>query len=157
MDNRKTGSLCSIRDGNDMMVVQFVVLFLARAIFRETSTDMDVKTVNVIVKNKSTKVFHGLFSYRPKLYSETTRPVQWGWFLLFSCSGGHKTKETYPTRPGSPTPCKQGLIFPSKPLSSFLFFSGIGELLRHHPYCFPSQSQTSFGISGGRPIHHLRN
>ena len=30
-------------------------------------------------------------------------------FLLFSRSGGHKTKETYPTRPGSPTPCKQGL------------------------------------------------
>ena len=24
-------------------------------------------------------------------------------------SGGHKTKETYPTRPGSPTPCKQDL------------------------------------------------
>ena len=22
---------------------------------------------------------------------------------------GHKTKETYPTRPGSPTPCKKGL------------------------------------------------
>ena len=36
-------------------------------------------------------------------------PVWWGWFLLFSRSGGHKTKETYPTRPGSPTPCKQGL------------------------------------------------
>ena len=36
-------------------------------------------------------------------------PVQWGWFLLFSRSGGHKTKESYPTRPGSPTPCKQGL------------------------------------------------
>ena len=31
--------------GNDVMVVQFVVLFLARAIFRETSTEMDVKTV----------------------------------------------------------------------------------------------------------------
>ena len=28
-------------------------------------------------------------------------PVQWGWFLLFSRSEGHKTKETYPTRPGS--------------------------------------------------------
>ena len=36
-------------------------------------------------------------------------PVYWGWFLLFSRSGGHKTKETYPTRPGSPTPCKQAL------------------------------------------------
>ena len=36
-------------------------------------------------------------------------PVQWGKFLLFSRSGGHKTKESYPTRPGSPTPCKQGL------------------------------------------------
>ena len=44
-------------------------------------------------------------------HSETKwgTPVQWGWFLLFSRSGGHKTKETYPTRPGSPTPCKQGL------------------------------------------------
>ena len=59
---------------NDMMVVQFVVLFLARAIFRETSTGLDVKTVNVVVKNKSTTVSHGLFSYRPKLCSETTRP-----------------------------------------------------------------------------------
>ena len=28
---------------------------------------------------------------------------------LFTWSGGHKTKETYPTRPRSPTPCKQGL------------------------------------------------
>ena len=36
-------------------------------------------------------------------------PVYWGWFLLFSRCGGHKTKETHPTRPGSPTPCKQGL------------------------------------------------
>ena len=36
-------------------------------------------------------------------------PVWWGWLLLFSRSGGHKTKETYPTKPGSPTPCKQGL------------------------------------------------
>ena len=36
-------------------------------------------------------------------------PVWWGWFLLFLRSGGHKAKETYPTRPGSPTPCKQGL------------------------------------------------
>ena len=31
-------------------------------------------------------------------------PVQWGRFLLFSRSGGHKTKETYPTRPGSTGP-----------------------------------------------------
>ena len=32
-----------------------------------------------------------------------------GWFPLFSRTGGHKTKETYPTRPGFSTPCKQGL------------------------------------------------
>ena len=38
-------------------------------------------------------------------------PVKWGWFLLFSRSGGHKTKKTYPTKPGSPTPCKQGLSY----------------------------------------------
>ena len=37
---------------NDLMVVQFVVLFLTRAIFRETSTGLDVKTVNVIVKKQ---------------------------------------------------------------------------------------------------------
>ena len=43
------------------------------------------------------------------VYMESGTPVWWGWFLLFSRSGRHKTKETYPTRPGSPTPCKQGL------------------------------------------------
>ena len=43
------------------------------------------------------------------VYMEWGTPVYWGKFLLFSRSGGHKTKETYPTRPGSPTPCKQGL------------------------------------------------
>ena len=36
-----------------MMVAQIVFLFLARAIFRETSTEMDVKTLkNTIVKDK---------------------------------------------------------------------------------------------------------
>ena len=43
------------------------------------------------------------------VYMEWGTPVKWGWFLLFSRSGGHKTKETYLTRPGSPTPCKQAL------------------------------------------------
>ena len=38
--------------GNDVTVAQFVFLFLSRAIFRETSTEMDFKTFNVIVKNK---------------------------------------------------------------------------------------------------------
>ena len=33
----------------------------------------------------------------------------------------------------------------------YLLFSGIGALLCHHPYCFPSQSQTLFGIGAGRP------
>ena len=47
----------------------------------------------------------------------------------------------------------------SKPLISvigpynlhYLLFSGMGALLCHHPYCFPSQSQTLFGIDAGRP------
>ena len=30
------------------------------------------------------------------------------------------------------------------------FFSGIGALLCHHPYCFPSQSETFFGIGAGQ-------
>ena len=42
---------------------------------------------------------------------EEENRYKWGWFLLFSRAGGHKTKETYPTRPVSPTPCKQGLNF----------------------------------------------
>ena len=33
-------------------------------------------------------------------------PVQWGTFLLFCVPQSVKTKETNPTRPGSPTPCK---------------------------------------------------
>ena len=50
------------------------------------------------------------FTFLGPVYMEWGTPVQWGKFLLFSRSGRHKTKETYPTRPGSPTPCKQGLI-----------------------------------------------
>ena len=34
----------------DVMVARFLLLFLASSIFRETSTEMDVKTVNVILK-----------------------------------------------------------------------------------------------------------
>ena len=34
----------------------------------------------------------------------------------------------------------------------YLLFSVIGALLCHHPYCFPSQSQTLFGIGAGRPL-----
>ena len=33
----------------------------------------------------------------------------------------------------------------------YLLFSGIGALLCHHPHCFPSQSQTLFGMGAGRP------
>ena len=33
----------------------------------------------------------------------------------------------------------------------YLLFSGMGALLCHHPYCFPSQLQTVFGINAGWP------
>ena len=33
----------------------------------------------------------------------------------------------------------------------YLLFSEIGALLCHHPHCFPSQSQTLFGMVAGRP------
>ena len=36
--------------GIDVMVARFLLLFLASSIFRETSTEMDVKTVNAILK-----------------------------------------------------------------------------------------------------------
>ena len=40
--------------GNDVMVTQFGFLLLAHAIFRENSSEIDIKTVNVMVKYKST-------------------------------------------------------------------------------------------------------
>ena len=43
------------------------------------------------------------------VYMEWGTPVQWGRFLLFCVPQSVKTKETNPTRPGSPTPCKQAL------------------------------------------------
>ena len=45
-----------------------------------------------------------------------------GWFLLFSRSRGHKTKETSATRPGPPTPCKQGLSYTFSYVFSFTSF-----------------------------------
>ena len=43
------------------------------------------------------------------VYMEWGTPVYWGRFLLFCVLQSVKTKETYPSRPGSLTPCKQGL------------------------------------------------
>ena len=50
------------------MVAQFVFLFLARPLPRETSMEMDIKTFNVTVKNKLTTIFHSLYSDQPFLY-----------------------------------------------------------------------------------------
>lgn len=36
--------------GSDAMVAQFVFVFVARGIFRENSIEVDVKTLNIIVK-----------------------------------------------------------------------------------------------------------
>ena len=53
--------------GNDEMVAQFVFLFLACPLPRETSIEMDVKTFNVTVKNNLTTIFHSLYSDQPFL------------------------------------------------------------------------------------------
>ena len=37
--------------------------------------------------------------------------MEWGRFLLFCVLQSVKTKETNPTRPGSPTRCKQALSY----------------------------------------------
>ena len=41
--------------------------------FRETLTEMKVKTVNVIEKNKLTTIFHGLYPYRPRMTSKCSK------------------------------------------------------------------------------------
>ena len=51
--------------GNDVMVAQFVSLCLVRVTFQEISKEMDVKTVNVIVK----KQINNHFSYSPLLWT----------------------------------------------------------------------------------------
>ena len=49
---------------NEVKVVgNLFFCFLTRTILQETWTLMDVKIANVIVKNKSTPIFHGLFFY----------------------------------------------------------------------------------------------
>ena len=58
---------------------------------------------------------------------ELGTPVQWGKFLLFSRSAGHKTKETYPARPGSPTPCKQGLKLGFHMIATIAVITAIGD------------------------------
>ena len=54
-------------------VAQFVFLFLARAIYRESPAKIDVKTDNIMVKNKSTITFHGLYSSRPYKWSQNVQ------------------------------------------------------------------------------------
>ena len=56
-----------------MVVAQFVFLFLLWAIFWETSMELDNKTVNIIVKNRSTTIFYGLNSYQPKKWRQNVQ------------------------------------------------------------------------------------
>ena len=65
--------------GNDWMVAQFVFLFLARPIFQEPSTEVDVKIANVMIKTncKQCSIVCSLIDHRievkiSKLCSETT-------------------------------------------------------------------------------------
>ena len=65
--------------GNDWMVAQFVFLFLARSIFQETSTEVDVKIANVMIKTNCEQfsIVCSLMDHRievkiSKLCSETT-------------------------------------------------------------------------------------
>ena len=60
----------------------------------------------------------------------------------------------------SPHGCEKITIWPTPIQTSYfigpcnlhyLLFSAIGALLCHHPHCFPSQSQTLFGMGAGRP------
>ena len=79
-------------------------------------------------------------------------PVLWGWFLLFSRSGGHETKETYPTKPGSPTPCKQGL--------SQFYFRSLAETSVMHVQscCFANVNLLlSCSFRSRRRIRSIRN
>ena len=41
--------------GNNVMVVQFVFLFLERMIFQETYTEMDIKTANHLLFQKTNR------------------------------------------------------------------------------------------------------
>ena len=49
-------------NGNDKMAAQYVFLFGTYTIFQGTWMEMDV---NGVVRNKSTTIFHGLYSYEP--------------------------------------------------------------------------------------------
>ena len=53
------------------MVVQFVVFIFSFAQFSEKiSKEIYVKTVNVIIKNQSTTIFHGLLSLKLEMTSK---------------------------------------------------------------------------------------
>ena len=52
-------------------------------------------------------IHNSLTTHLDPVYMEWGTP--WGKFLLFCVPQSVKTKETYPTRPGSPTQCKQAL------------------------------------------------
>ena len=59
-----------------MVRMQLVFLFPACTIFQEISIEMDIKIVNVIVKNKSATVFHSLYSHWPIEKLSRTQNVQ---------------------------------------------------------------------------------
>ena len=106
--------------GNVVMVAQFVLLCLVCATFQEISKEMDVKTLNVIVKNNSTTIFHSLYCYQPWKWHQNiknfaVKPLTISSFLICLLpqerSFGHIT-QTHPTPP--PNYFKKALQLTSK-------------------------------------------
>ena len=75
-------------------------------------------------------------------------PVWWGKFLLFCVPQSVKTKETNPTRPGSPTPCKQALRV--RPCVMGVSNGGIKGMSpgSPDPFSSPAQSTTRLALLG---------
>ena len=65
-------------------------------------------------------------------------------FLLFCVRQSVKTKETNPTRPGSPTPCKQTLRLAKKQLCTLFLYISLPSL---HDY---DVKMPNFTFCGGR-------
>ena len=78
------------------------------------------------------------------VYMEWGTPVQWGKFLLFCVPQSVKTKETYPTRPGSPTPCKQALSYTFYGVKCRTFSRSLFIHSRSLSHCIDGRQHFSF-------------
>ena len=110
---------------NEVIVARVFFLSFSRGDYPRISTEVDSKSVNAMVKNKT--IFHGLYSYRPKKWRQSVKTLQWNHYMYLRLPFPVRGREVSHLLGWSPSICTKYTVT--------LIFKGSSILPRNSAPC----------------------